>query len=96
MAKILSPECREKRQPDGPPGRRPENRSLIQLIDHAISENFILLLATTISSDDKMDAAPTNLGTNANNAGDGNGGDERRPGEEGAGGSGRKDKGKGR
>jgi hypothetical protein len=66
------------------------------LIDHAISENFILLLATTISSDDKMDAAPTNLGTNANNAGDGNGGDERRPGEEGAGGSGRKDKGKGK
>jgi hypothetical protein len=55
-----------------------------------------LLLATTISSDDKMDAAPTNLGTNANNAGDGNGGDERRPGEEGARGSGRKDKGKGK
>jgi hypothetical protein len=56
---------------------------------------FIFFLATTISSDDKMDAAPANLGTNANDTGDGNGGDERRPGEEGAGGSGGKDKGKG-
>jgi hypothetical protein len=57
---------------------------------------FTLLLATTISPDDKMDAAPANLGTNANNAGDGNGGDERQPGAEGAGGSGGKDKGKGK
>jgi hypothetical protein len=57
---------------------------------------FIFLLATTISPDDKMDAAPANLGSNANNAGEGNGGDERRPSEEGAGGSRGKDKGKGK
>jgi hypothetical protein len=57
---------------------------------------FIFFPATTISPDDKMDAAPANLGTNANDAGKGNGGDERRPSEEGAGGSRRKDKGKGK
>jgi hypothetical protein len=57
---------------------------------------FIFFLATTISPDDKMDAAPANLGSNAYNAGEGNGGDERRPSEEGARGSGGKDKGKGK
>jgi hypothetical protein len=57
---------------------------------------FIFLLATTTSPDDKMDAAPANLGSNTNDAGEGNGGDERRPGEDGAGGSGGKDKGKGK
>jgi hypothetical protein len=56
----------------------------------------MFLLATTTSSDDNMDAAPANLGSNANNDGEGDGGDERRPGEEGAGGSGGKDKGKGK
>ncbi|KAJ7802977.1 hypothetical protein B0H13DRAFT_2389286 [Mycena leptocephala] len=43
-----------------------------------------------------MDAAPANLGSNTNNAGEGNGGDERQPSEEGAGGSRGKDKGKGK
>jgi hypothetical protein len=43
-----------------------------------------------------MDAAPANLGSNANDTSEGNGGDERRPGEDGAGGSGGKDKGKGK
>jgi hypothetical protein len=57
---------------------------------------FIFLLATTTSPDNKMDAAPTNIGSNTNNTGEGNGGDERRPSEEGAGGSGGKDKGKGK
>jgi hypothetical protein len=57
---------------------------------------FILFLATTISPDDKMDATPTNIGSNTNDAGKGNGGDERRPGDKGARGSGGKDKGKGK
>jgi hypothetical protein len=68
----------------------------MQLIDHAVSEIFILLLATTISPDDNMDAAPANLGSNANDAGEGNSGNERWPGEDGARGSGGKDKGKGK
>jgi hypothetical protein len=57
---------------------------------------FFFLLTTTISSDKTMDAAATNLGTLRNGGHNGNGGDERRPSEEGARGSGGKDKGKGK
>jgi hypothetical protein len=57
---------------------------------------FIFLLATTTSLDDNIDAAPANLGSNANDAGKGSGGDERQPSEDGDGGSSRKDKGKGK
>jgi hypothetical protein len=57
---------------------------------------FFFPLTTTISSDKTMDAAPTNLGSHACGGNRDQGGDERRPSEEGAGGSGGKDKGKGK
>jgi hypothetical protein len=66
----------------------------MQLIDYAISENFIFLLATTISPEKTMDATATNLGSNGNEGNEGYGGDKRRPSEEETRGSGRKDKGK--